>query len=86
MEFLRTTFFDNAQALDCQLAAICLTLRGVNPVRAFITLGLGGVGQSLNMALIAHMFGHMRAFVDMNVFYTEDELRKHSPARCAYRK
>ena len=78
VEFLRTTFFDNALALDCQLAAICLTLRGVNTVRAFITLGLGGVGQSLNMALIANMFGHMRAFVDMNVFHTEDELRKQA--------
>ena len=28
LEFLRTTFFDNAAALNCQLAAICLTLRG----------------------------------------------------------
>ena len=47
-EFLRTTFFDNAAALECQLAAICSTLRGVTTVRAFITVGPGGVGQSLN--------------------------------------
>ena len=46
-EFLRTTFFDNAPALECQLAAMCLTLRGSNIVRAFLTLGPGGVGQSL---------------------------------------
>ena len=78
MEFLRTTFFDNALALDCQLAAICLTLRGISIVRAFITLGPGCVGQSLNTALIANMFGHMHGFVDMNVFYTGDELRKQA--------
>ena len=39
LEFLRTTFFDNAAALECQLAAICLTLRGVTIVCAFITVG-----------------------------------------------
>ena len=78
IEFLRTTFFDNAQALECQLAAMCLTLRGINIVRAFMTLGPGGVGQSLNTALIANVFGDMHGFVDMNVFYTEDELRKQA--------
>ena len=35
IEFLRTTFFDNAPALECQLAAMCLTLRGTNIVRAW---------------------------------------------------
>ena len=35
LEFLRTTFFDNAAALECQLGAVCLTLRGVSNVRAF---------------------------------------------------
>ena len=29
LESLRTTFFDNAAALECRLAATCLTLRGV---------------------------------------------------------
>ena len=78
MEFLRTTFFDNALALECQLATMCLTLRGMNTVRAFMTLGPGGVGQSLNTALVANVFGDMHGFVDMNVFYTEDELRKQA--------
>ena len=78
IEFLRTTFFDNAPALECQLAALCLTLRGTNIVRAFVTLGPSGVGQSLNTALIANVFGDMHGFVDMNVFYTEDELRKQA--------
>ena len=74
-EFLRTTFFDHAQALECQLAAVCLTLRGTNIVRAFMTLGPGGVGQSLNTALIANLFGDLHGFIGMKVFYTEDELR-----------
>ena len=43
LEFLRTTFFDNAAALECQLASICLTLPGISIVRAFITVGPGGV-------------------------------------------
>ena len=69
-KFLRTTFFDNAPALECQLAAMSSTLRGSNIVRAFTTLGPGGVGQSLDV------FGDM--YGDMNVFYTEDELRKQA--------
>ena len=78
IDFLRTTFFDNALALECQLAAMCSTLRGMNTVRAFMTLDPGGVGQSLNTALVANVFGDMHGFVDMNVFYTEDELRKQA--------
>ena len=74
LEFLRTAFFDTAAALECQLAAMCLTLRGVSIVRAFITVGPGGVGQSLNTCLIANLFGGS----DMNVFYSEDELRKQA--------
>ena len=57
LEFLRTTFFDNAVALECQLVWVCLALRGVSIVRAFITVGPGGVGQSLNTCLIANLFG-----------------------------
>ena len=66
MEFLRTTFFDNAPALECQLAATRSTLRGSNIVRAFMTLGPGSVGQRVNTALIANVFGDMHGF--MNVF------------------
>ena len=78
LEFLRTTFFDNAAALECQLAATCLMLRGVSIVRAFITVGPGGVGQSLNTCVIASLFGGSHGFMDMNAFYTEDELRKQA--------
>ena len=46
--------FDNAAALECQLAAICLN------------------------CLIANLFGGSHGFTDMNVFSTEDELRKQA--------
>ena len=49
LKFLHTTFFDNVAALEC--------LRGVSIVRAFITVGPGGVGQSLNTCLIENLFG-----------------------------
>ena len=79
LEFLRTTtFFDNAAALECQLAAICSTLRGVSIVRAFITVGPGGVGQSLNTCLIENLFGGSHGFMDVNVFCTGDEPRKQA--------
>ena len=80
LEFLRTTFFDNAAALECRLAEMCSTLRGVTIVRAFIVLqldaamGPGGVG--LNTCLIANLFGGNHGFMDMNVLKTWDELRK----------
>lgn len=38
--------------------------------------GPGGVGQSLNSTLIAAMFGALHEFLDMNVYYSDDELRK----------
>ena len=47
---------------------MCLTLRGVSIVRAFVTVGLGGVGQSLNTCLIANLFGGSHGFVDVKVF------------------
>ena len=65
-------------ALECQLAAMCLTLRGVTIVRAFVTVGLGGVGQRMNTCLIANLFGGSHGFMDMNVFSTKDELRKQA--------
>ena len=77
-EVLRTTFFGNAAALECQLAAICLTLRGVTIVRAFIAVGRGGVGQSRSTCLIANVLGHMHGFMDVTVFYTENKVWKQA--------
>ena len=70
LEFLRTTFFDNAAALECQ--------RLTQDRAGLLRVGPGGVGQSLNACLIANLFGGMHDFMDMNVFYSEDELRKQA--------
>ena len=35
-----------------------------------------GGARSLNTCLIANLFGGSHGFMDMNVFHTEDELRK----------
>ena len=55
-----------------------LTLRGVSIVRVFNMVGPGGVGQGLNTCLIANLFGGSHGFMDVNVFCTEDELRKQA--------
>ena len=47
-------------------------------MRAFFTVGPGGVGQSLNTCLIANLFGGSHGFMDMDVFSSEDELRKQA--------
>ena len=74
--FLTTTFFDNGPALQCHFAAFALVLRGHNIDRAFWTLGGGGVGQSLLSHLIATVFGDNHSFIDMNLYFTDDEMRK----------
>ena len=75
--FLSTTFHDEVHALNCVFAALELAPRGRNVDRAFWTLGAGGVGQSLSTHLIAGSVGrHNHHFVDLNVYYTDDELRK----------
>ena len=78
LEFWRSTFFDNDQALQCQFAAATLAFRGCNISKAFWTIGPGGVGQSMNSTLLANLFGKNHGYVDMNLFYTEGELRKQA--------
>ena len=80
--FLCTTFHDNAPALECHFAAFALVLRGFNIDRAFWTLGQGGVGQSLLSHLVATVFGDNHCFLDMNMYYTDDELRKQGELLC----
>ena len=65
---LDNTFFDIAEALKCPLAAATLVLRGCNITRAYWTIGLGGVGQSMNSVPIENLFGKLHAHVDMNMF------------------
>ena len=78
IQFWRSTFFDNSEALRCQLAAMTLVLRGCNITRAFWTIGPGGVGQRMNSVLIANLFGELHAYMDMNIFFTQEELRKQA--------
>ena len=47
-------------------------------MRAFITVGPGGVGQSLHLLHREPDRWQARFFMDMNVFHTEDELRKQA--------
>ena len=80
--FLSTTFFQNEPALRCHFAAFALVLRGFNIDRAFWTLGQGGVGQSLLSHLVSSVFAENHAFLDMNMYYTDDELRKQGELLC----
>jgi len=73
--FFEQTFWSNKKAFDCQLAACGLALRGRHVDRAFWSKGPGGVGQSLNSHFLAALFGHNHAFLDMNIYYSDDELR-----------
>ena len=76
--FLSSTFWGNSHALDCQLAAMCLVLQGMNIDRCFWTVGPGGVGQSLLTHLIDNAFSGLHAFLDTNVYYDDHELRKQA--------
>ena len=80
LRFWQTTFWRNGPAFKAQLAAMGLILRGLNVDRAFWTKGPGGVGQSLNSFLIAALFQSLHEFLDMNIYYSDDELRKQGDA------
>ena len=74
-KFLAETFWDNGPALECHFAALLLALRGKNVDRAFWGLGPGGVGQSLLTAHLEAMLGPNFGILDMNIYYSDDEMR-----------
>ncbi len=76
--FYEQTFWQNAAAFECQFCALGLALRGRNVDRAFWGVGPGGVGQSLFTCHIAAIVGRLHAFLDTNIYYTDDELRKQA--------
>ena len=76
--FLQETFWQNGKALQCNLAAMSLAIRGHNLDRCFWGIGPGGVGQSLFSAHLAAILGRLHAYLDTNVYYTDDELRKQA--------
>ena len=73
---LTSTVWQNAPAMECQLAAMVLTLRGPNVDRALWTMGPGGVRQSLNTALVANVYGALHSYVDRNIYYSDAEFHK----------
>ena len=76
--FLTTTFWQNSDALACIFAATTLALHGENVDRAFWSRGPGGVGQSLMSHLLATALGNLHRWVDMQVYFSDDEMRKQS--------
>ena len=76
--FFATTYWDNGPALELLLCGIALALRGMNVERAIIGVGSGGVGQSILTAVLANLLGKRHAYVDMNVYHDDAEMRKQS--------
>eukprot|EP00438_Fugacium_kawagutii_P034932 Skav206393 [mRNA] locus=scaffold834:643982:646531:- [translate_table: standard] len=83
-KFYRQTFWANNDVFSCNLAAMALAKRGHNIDRCFIGESPGAVGQSLFSMHIDAMLGSNHGYLDPNVWYNEDELRKQieSFARC----
>ena len=74
--FSSQTFWGNAAALKVQMAMLVLALAGRNVDRAWWSIGSGGVGQSLNSHHIAQLFQSYHCFLDMDIFFDDDELRE----------
>ena len=76
--FYNQTFWRNGLAFKCQFAALSLALRGLNIDRCFWGIGPGGVGQSLFSTHIAALLGGLHAWLDTNIYWSDDELRKQA--------
>ena len=75
--FYRQTFWANALAYKCCLAALALAKRGLNVDVVYFFLGAGGVGLSLMTAHLAEMLGsNLHKYFDPQVFYLDEEMRK----------
>jgi hypothetical protein len=72
-----TTYWKNKPALRCEFCALCLAIMGKNIDRGFWHLGRGGAGQSITTAHFHAMLVGLHAFLDMNIYYSDDEMRKH---------
>ena len=77
-KFWETTFWQNRMGLQCCLASLTLALRGENVDRAFWGMGSGGVGQSLQTAHLEAILGSFHTCLDMNIYYSDDEMRKQA--------
>lgn len=73
-----TTYWKNKAALRCEFSAFCLALMRKNIDRGFWHLGRGGAGQSLTTSHIHALMSGFHAFLDMNIYFTDDEMRKQA--------
>ena len=77
-KFWQTTYWNNRPALRCFMAALTLAMRGKNVDRAFWGVGSGGVGQSLQTAHLEAILGSFHSYLDMNIYYSDEEMRKQA--------
>ena len=77
-KFFSHKYVGNGPDLKCHYAALALTLQGNNIDRCFWTVGPGEVGQSLTTHHLDAMFPGLHGFIDTNVYYSDDELRKQA--------
>jgi hypothetical protein len=76
MKIHAATYWQNKAAFTSELCAMCLALRGRNIDRGFFHIGKGGAGQSLTTAHFHALLCGLHAYLDMNIYYSDDELRK----------
>ena len=76
--FWKTTYWNNEAAFGCFMSALTLAIRGENVDRAFWGVGSGGVGQSLQTTHIEAILGSFHACLDMNIYYSDEEMRKQA--------
>ena len=75
-KFFQETFWLNIDVFTCCQAAQALAKRGLNIDRCFIGVSPGGVGQSLYSAHLNAVYAHNHAYIDPNIWYDDQELRK----------
>ena len=75
-KFLKQTFWANTDVFLCCQAAQALAKRGENIDRCFIGQSPGGVGQSLYSAHLNAVYGQNHAYIDPNIWFDDQELRK----------
>ena len=73
-----SSYWKNKAAWQCELSALCLALMGKNVDRGFTHLGRGGTGQSLITASFSAMLSSLHTYLDMNIYFTDDEFRKQA--------
>eukprot|EP00973_Karenia_brevis_P052347 7274199-Karenia_brevis.AAC.1 len=76
IRLLATMFWKNKAAMRSEFCALVLTLMGKNIDRAFHHIGVGRAGQSLLTAWLHFMLGGLHSYLDTNIYFSDDELRK----------